>query len=253
MVNYDFNGKKAMVTGGASGIGLATAMLLAESGASIALWDLSEEAMAEAKKNIETEYKVPCVTLKVDVSDADAVQAAMDETVKQLGGLDIAVNNAGIGGAAAKSGDYTIEDWNKVININLNGVFYCQHAAINVMRKQKSGSIINMASILGQVAFPQSPGYTAAKHGVVGMTKAAAWEHAEDGIRINSVGPGFIKTPLVENGLPAEVLQMLESKHAFGRLGKPEEVAHIVAWLASDAASFVTGAYYPVDAGYLAV
>ncbi|MAY00156.1 MAG: oxidoreductase [Oceanospirillaceae bacterium] len=253
MIDYQLQGKKAMITGGASGIGLATAQVLAASGAAIALWDLSEDALQAAKAQITADYDVPCITQVVDVSDAAAVQAAMDNTVAALGGLDIAVNNAGIGGPSAKSGDYTIDDWNKVININLNGVFYCQHAAINAMRGQKSGAIINMASILGQVAFPQSPAYVAAKHGVVGMTKAAAWEHAEDGIRINSVGPAFIHTPLVDNGLPAEVVQMLESKHALGRLGKPEEVAYLVAWLVSDAASFVTGAYYPVDAGYLAV
>lgn len=251
MINYQLDNKKAMVTGGASGIGLACVELLAYSGADVAIWDLHEEALEKAKQSI-SKYNVKCITIKVDVSDPESVKAAMAETVKQLGSLDIAVNNAGIGGPACKSGDYTTEDWLKVIDVNFNGVFYCQREAIAAMRKNGSGSIINMASILGQVAFPSSPAYVSAKHGVVGISKAAAVEHAEDNIRVNAVGPGFIHTPLVDEHLDAETLDMLAQKHALKRLGKPEEVAHLVAWLASDAASFVTASYYPVDGGYLA-
>ncbi|NLQ16201.1 SDR family oxidoreductase [Marinomonas sp. M1K-6] len=251
MINYQLNNKKAMVTGGASGIGLACAELMAFSGADIALWDLHDEALEKAKQSL-SKYAVKCITIKVDVGNPEAVKAAMDETVKQLGGLDIAVNNAGIGGPSCKSGDYTTADWLNVINVNLNGVFYCQREAIAAMRKNASGSIVNMASILGQVAFEGSPAYVSAKHGVVGMSKTAAIEHAEEGIRINSVGPGFIHTPLVDDHLSADVLAILAEKHAMKRLGKPEEVAHLVAWLASDAASFVTASYYPVDGGYLA-
>jgi len=252
MINYLLDDKKAMVTGGASGIGLASAEALAASGAAVALWDVSAEALATAQQHIAG-YDVPCITLVVDVSDADAVDAAMKETVERLGGLDIAVNNAGIGGPAAKSADYPTDGWQQVIGVNLNGVFYCQRAALRVMREQKSGSIINMASILGQVAFAGSPAYVAAKHAVVGLTQCAALEHAEDGIRVNSIGPGFIHTPMVDNGLPGEVLTMLESKHALGRLGNAAEVGQLVAWLASDASSFVTGSYYAIDGGYLAV
>lgn len=248
-MNYEMTGKKAIVTGGASGIGLAIAETLARSGASVAIWDINpklEEAVAQVKK-----LGVQCIGLSVDVSDYGAVVKATAETIKQLGGLDLAVNNAGIGGPAAPSADYPLDGWDKVIGINLNGVFYCQREQLQHMRKHGGGSIVNMASILGQVAFAGSSAYVAAKHAVVGMTKCAAIEHAGDNIRINSVGPGFIHTPLVDDALPPEVLKMLESKHALGRLGTSQEVADLVAWLLSDAAGFVTGAYYPVDGGYL--
>lgn len=252
MINYQLNDRKAMITGGASGIGLACAEALAASGAAIALWDLSAEALERARQHIGS-YDVPCVTMVVDVSDPQAVEQAMAATVQALGGLDIAVNNAGIGGPSAPSADYPLDGWKQVIDVNLNGVFYCQRAALQVMRSGGGGSIINMASILGQVAFASSPAYVAAKHAVVGLSKCAAVEHAADGIRVNSVGPGFIHTPLVDDHLPAEVLKMLETKHPAGRLGTPEEVGQLVAWLASDASSFVTGAYYAVDGGYLSL
>src|SRR6476469_7724217 len=176
----------------------------------------------------------------------------MSAVVKRHGRLDIAVANAGIGGELKPSGDYSTEGWHRVINVNLDGVFYTQRAAIRAMRESGGGSVINMASILGQVGFANSSAYVAAKHGVVGLTKAAAWEHAADHIRVNAVGPGFSLTPLVERSLEPAALQFLSSQHALQRLGTSQEVAAMVAWLASDAASFVTGAYYAVDGGYLA-
>jgi len=176
----------------------------------------------------------------------------MQDVVASLGRVDIAVCNAGIGGAANTSGDYSDEDWQQVIGINLNGVFYTQRAAIRAMKATGGGSIINMASILGQVGFATASAYTAAKHGVVGLTQAAAWEHAADGVRVNAVGPGFIMTPLLSKHLDQPTLDFLGTQHALQRLGKPEEVAELVSWLASDGSSFATGTYYPIDGGYLA-
>lgn len=250
-MNYELNGKKAIVTGGASGIGLAIAETLARSGAAVAIWDISpnlQEAVAHIKSLGQA-----CIGLTVDVSDDKAVATATAETVKQLGGLDLAVNNAGIGGPSSVSADYPLEGWDKVIAINLTGVFLCQREQLRHMRANGGGNIVNMASILGQVAFYGAPAYVAAKHGVVGLSQCAAVEHAADNIRINSVGPGFIHTPMVDDGLPADVVKELENKHPLGRLGKPQEVAELVVWLLSDAASFMTGNYYPVDGGYLAV
>jgi NAD(P)-dependent dehydrogenase (short-subunit alcohol dehydrogenase family) len=165
--------------------------------------------------------------------------------------LDIAVNNAGIGGPLSTTADYPIDGWNQVIDINLSGVFYGLRYQIPAML-EKGGSIVNVASILGQAGTKFSPAYVAAKHGVVGLTKAAALEYADKKIRINSVGPGYIKTPLVTNSLDSDALNALVALHPIGRLGESQEIAELIFWLASSRSSFVTGAYYPADGGYLA-
>jgi NAD(P)-dependent dehydrogenase (short-subunit alcohol dehydrogenase family) len=252
MNNYGLGGKTAVITGGASGIGRACALVMARSGADISIWDRDADAIEKVRNEIEGyDYRVQ--GLAVDVGDSAAVDQAMAQVVDVLGHVSIAVCNAGIGGEALNSGDYTDEAWREVIRVNLDGVFYTQRAAIRAMKASgRGGSIINMASILGAVGFPTASAYTAAKHGVVGMTQVAAWEHAADGIRVNAVGPGFIRTPLVEGRLTEEETVGLASQHALQRLGEPEEVAELVAWLASDGASFATGAYYPIDGGYLA-
>lgn len=251
MIDYQLNGKTAIVTGGVSGIGLAVAETLAASGARISVWDLKKEAVDATVAALRNQ-NAEAIGIALDVTDEAAVEAAVQRTAKELGGVHIAVNNAGIGGPAASSGDYPIDGWKRVVDVNLTSVFLCQRAQIQAMRAAGSGgSIINMASILGQVGYAGSTAYAAAKHGVVGLTQTAAWEHAADGIRINAVGPGFINTPLLEK-MDAKVRATLEGRHALKRLGTPQEVAALVAWLASDDASFATGAYYAIDGGYLA-
>ena len=244
-------GKVAIITGAASGIGEATAKLFASEGASVVVSDISED------KGMKVVYDIKkaggkAIFVKSDTSKPDDHERLVKETVKEFGKLDIAVNNAGIGGASATTGEYPIDSWQKVIDINLSGVFYGMRYQLPEMVKSGSGSIINIASILGQVGFEKSPAYVASKHGVVGLTKGAALEYAKDKVRVNSIGPGFIYTGLVnEETMGKEALEFLEQKHALGRLGKPEEVAEMILFLASDKASFITGAYYPVDGGYL--
>ena len=242
----EFAGKSALVTGAASGIGLAVARQLAAGGARVALADYNADGVREAAASINGS-----LAIQLDVTDEAAVRVAVEQTVQAFGGLHLAVNNAGIGGAAATTGDYEVDEWRKVIDTNLNGVFYCLHHEIPVMKAAGGGAIVNMASILGSVGFTAAPAYVAAKHGVVGLTRSAALDHAGDGIRINSVGPGFIATPLLSN-MDEATLDYLVSLHAVGRLGTPEEVAALTVFLLSDQASFITGSYHLVDGGYTA-
>ncbi|GAB3949605.1 SDR family NAD(P)-dependent oxidoreductase [Spirosoma harenae] len=250
-MDKDLQGKTALVTGAASGIGKATALLYSKHGANVMLSDLAEAQGKEVVEQIEADGG-NARFFKADVSDPVQCQQLVQETVTVFGSLDIAFNNAGIGGELNQTGDYSIEGWQHIINVNLNSVFYCLKYELEAMLKQnRPGSIVNMASILGQVGTANSPGYVAAKHGVVGLSQTAAIEYAAKGIRINSVGPAYIDTPLL-GVLPNEVKQMLVGLHPIGRLGRSEEVAELVVWLSSDKASFVTGSYYPIDGGYLA-
>ena len=242
--------KVAFVTGGGSGIGEASAKALASAGASVAVADID---MVSADRVVDEILETGGIakSYKLDVSDDAAVGVVIASIEKDFGGLHIAVNNAGIGGELAPTGEQTPSSWRTVLNVNLDGVFYCMRHEISAMKKVDNGSIINMASILGAVGFAGSAGYVAAKHGVIGLTQTAAIEYATEGIRVNAVGPGFIKTPLL-NALPVDAMAGIAALHPMNRLGTSEEVAALVLFLASPESSFITGGYYPVDGGYLA-
>lgn len=243
--------KTALVTGAASGIGKSTAMLYGELGAKVMLSDINEELGQQVVAEMVANGAVARF-YRADVGDPVQCQQLVQETVSAFGRLDMAFNNAGIGGEMNQTADYSVEGWQHIINVNLNSVFYCLKFELEAMLQQDSpGSIVNMASILGKVGTAQAPGYVAAKHGVIGLTQTAAIEYASRGIRINAVGPAYIETPLL-TGLPKETKDFLVGLHPIGRLGRPEEVAELVVWLSSSKASFITGSYYPIDGGYLA-
>lgn len=242
-----FTGKVAAVTGAGSGIGAAAALRFAAEGAAVLVSDINLASATQIAAEI-AKAGGRAVALRTDVASESDVAALVDRAVAEFGRLDVMVNNAGIGGLETSVD--TIEDaaWRKLMSINLDGVFYGVKHAARVMKVAKvRGSIVNVSSILGLVAFEHAVAYTAAKHGVVGLTKAAALELAPLGIRVNTVNPAFIKTPLIA-GLEEAVLPL----HPAARLGTPEEVAALICFLGADEASFVTGASYLVDGGYVA-
>ena len=252
-MSYDLSGKTVIVTGGASGIGEAAAVLYANQGCQVVISDLNEEKGNKLAEQIK-QAGGKAIFVRADVSNPADCKELVRKTVENFGSVDIAFNNAGIGGENNPVADMSIESWDKTIAVNLSSVFYCMKYEIQQMQKLGKGSIVNNSSILGQVGFANAGAYVAAKHGVVGLTKNAALEYSSKNIRINAIGPGFINTPLLsEAGMDENAKQtFLVPLHPIGRLGEPAEVAELAVWLSSDKASFITGSYYAVDGGYLA-
>lgn len=242
--------KVAIVTGAASGIGKETALLFAKQGAKVVVSDIDTDDGRDVVEEIKNNGGEASF-FKADVSKPEEQEALVEAAKEKYGALHIAFNNAGIVGPVGPVADIPIEEWDKVISVNLSAVFYGMHYQIPAIMESGGGNIVNTASIMGQVAAANQSGYNTAKHGVVGLTKSAALEYSDKKVRINAVGPGYIDTPLLDF-LDEEQKQHLVGLHPIGRLGKAEEIAELVLWLASDKSSFVTGSYYPADGGYLA-
>ncbi len=246
-------GKVALITGGSAGIGKATAKLFAERGARVVVSDIDVEKGEETVKEIKNSGG-EAVFVKCDVSKKSEVENLIKQVIDEYGKLNYAFNNAGIEGENAVTAECSEENWDRTININLKGVWLCMKYEIPEMLKEEQSAIVNCSSVAGLVGFAGLPAYTASKHGMAGLTKAAALEYATEGIRINAISPGIIQTAMIDRvteGDP-ETLEQYKQLEPVGRLGKSEEVAAAAIWLCSEEASFVTGNVMPVDGGYVA-
>lgn len=251
MAERDFAGKTAIVTGAASGIGATVAQELAARGALVIASDVEGEALEEMVAGIVAAGGTAHAHL-ADVSQPAAVEQLVATAVSRGGGLHLAVNNAGVGGPQVPLGSYPLEGWRQVMGVNLDGVFHGLRHQIPAMTASGGGSIVNVSSILGHVGRPCSAPYVATKHALIGLTRAVALEVAEAGIRVNSVSPGFIATPILTKNLDEEVIAGLGALHPLGRIGTSEEVAALICFLLSDRAAFITGSDHLVDGGYTA-
>ena len=250
-MNISFENKVARVTGAGSGLGLATAKAFAQSGASVVLADTNERAAQVAAEELSAQGN-KALAIRCDVADDTQVETMVEQTVNTFGRLDVAYNNAGVQNNVAEAADSTPEDFDRVMSINLRGVWNCMRFELRQMLKQEGGAIVNCSSIGGLVAGPKRGTYQASKHGVLGLTKSAALDYAARGIRINAVCPGIIHTPMLDKMMAtqADALQAMLKDVPIGRLGRPEEIASAVLWLCSSAASFMIGHALTVDGGY---
>jgi 3-oxoacyl-[acyl-carrier protein] reductase len=244
MAQDRFAGQVAVVTGGVSGIGFAACRRLVAEGARLAIWDVNKAALAEASARLGTQVHAEAL----DLTDAAAVQAAADGTVKALGRLDILVASAGITGPNAPVADYPIEDWKRVIDVNVNAVFYCNRAVVPHMKARDYGRIVNIASVAGKEGNPNASAYSASKAAVMGLTKSLGKELAGTGIRVNCVTPAAVRTPIFDQ-MTRQHIDFMLSKIPMGRFGTVEEVAAMICWLASAEASFSTGAVFDISGG----
>ena len=250
-MDLGFKGKVAVVVGAGSGIGAAISRQLAIEQAEVVVADIDGSAASAVAAEIRSQGG-QAHDFTVDVTNARALEKFVEAVVDKCGGLHLAVNNAGIGGAKKLMADYGLDDWKKVMDVNLDGVFYCMKYEIPAMLQSGGGAIVNMSSILGSVGLPTASAYTAAKHAVVGLTKASAMEYARMGVRINAVAPGWIDTPLLSEYLEDTAIRRLVALQPMGRRGEPAEVASLVCYLLSDHASFITGSCHVVDGAYTA-
>lgn len=239
-----FKGRKAIVTGGASGIGLGVSARLAFEGAQVAVWDMSEDALALAGDSIGASV----TTIRVDITDPQAVERARDETLAALGGIDILVASAGVTGPNTTVAEYPVDAWRQVIDVNLNGLFYCNRAVVPSMIAGGYGRIVNVASVAGKDGNPNASAYSASKAAVIGLTKSLGKELAKNNITVNCVTPAAVRTPIFDQMTQAHIDYML-SKIPIGRFGTVEEVTALICWLASKECSFTTGGVFDISGG----
>lgn len=246
-------GKVSLITGGGSGIGKASALAFAREGSKVVVADVNVDGGEQTVRLIQ-DTGGEASFVRADVAKSDDVSAMVDHAVQTYNRLDCAFNNAGISGGPGRIHEYTEDNWSRVLDINLTGVWLCMKYEIIQMLNQGGGAIVNTASIMGLVGGSRSPAYPATKHGVVGLTRAAAVDYAQEAIRVNAVCPGYIRTPMIEQSILSDPVaeERVVSRHPMHRLGTPEEIGEAVVWLCSDAASFVTGTAMTVDGGYVA-